>query len=96
MTVSISYLEFARPFKGYREYYVVCHLALIAYATEHNINYVNNVDKKCYEFDDPTDLIRIRFEITMDTLHTWWHRFLDTHQGDDVIDLYKEFSNINL
>ena len=61
MKTKISYLEFARPFKHNNDFFVLCHKVLKIYATENNIKYTNSVKEKCYNFENASDLLKIRF-----------------------------------
>ena len=61
MKTKISYLEFARPFKYNKDFFVLCHKVLEVYAAENNIKYTNSVKEKCYKFENASDLLKIRF-----------------------------------
>jgi len=92
MNTRISYLDFARPFKYNRDFYVLCHLALSFFAEENNIQYVNNVKEKCYEFKNASDLLKIRFDFNEDMLREYWHKFVEENDGNEVVNTFKDMT----
>ena len=94
MNTRISYLDFARPFKYNRDFYVLCHIALGFFAEENNIKYVNNVKEKYYEFNNASDLLKVRFDFNEDMLRKYWHKFVEKNDGDEVVSTFKEMTSI--
>jgi len=92
MKARISYVDFARPFRYNRDFYVLCHIALGFFAEENNIKYVNNVKEKCYEFKNASDLLKIRFDFNESMLREYWHTFVEESNGDEVVSTFKDIT----
>tara|TARA_B100001245_G_C22891353_1_gene429338 strand:- start:503 stop:895 length:393 start_codon:yes stop_codon:yes gene_type:complete len=92
MKAKISYQDFAKPFKYNRDFYVLCHIALGFFAEENNIKYVNNVKEKYYEFNNASDLLKIRFDFNEDMMREYWHKFVEEGDGAVVVDTFKSIS----
>jgi hypothetical protein len=95
MKTKISYLEFARPFKYNKDFFVLCHMVLEAYAAEYNIKYTNNVKEKCYEFENAADLLKIRFALNSEkVLRYYWRKLIEADQNDSVIPKFRYLKNV--
>lgn len=95
MKAKISYLAFARPFKYNKDFFVLSHMVLEAYATEHNIEYTNNVKEKCYEFENASDLLKVRFALNSEkVLRYYWRQLIENDQNDSVIPRFRYLKNV--
>jgi hypothetical protein len=95
MKTKISYLEFARPFKYNKDFFVLCHMVLETYAAEYNIEYTNNVKEKCYEFENGTDLLKVRFALNSEkVLRYYWRQLIENDQSDSVIPKFRYLKNV--
>lgn len=69
-------------------------MVLEAYAVEHNIKYTNNIKEKCYEFENGTDLLKVRFALNSEkVLRKYWRRLIENDQNDTVIPKFRQLSN---
>ena len=95
MKTKISYLEFARPFKYNKDFFVLCHMVLETYAAENNIKYTNNVKERCYEFENGTDLLKVRFDLNSEkVLRYYWRQLVENDEDDTTIQKFKSLSNV--
>ena len=69
-------------------------MVLETYAAEYNIEYTNNVKEKCYEFENGTDLLKIRFALNSEkVLRYYWRQLVEADQTDAVIPKFRQLSN---
>ena len=95
MKTKISYLDFARPFKYNKDFFVLCHMVLEAYAAEHNIKYTNNVKEQCYEFENGTDLLKVRFALNSEkVLRYYWRQLVENDSDDSIIPRFRYLKNV--
>jgi len=95
MKIKISYLEFARPFKYNKDFFVLCHMVLEIYAAENNIKYTNNIKEKCYEFENGTDLLKVRFALNSEkVLRYYWRQLVENDEDDTTIQKFKYLKTV--
>ena len=95
MKTKISYLDFARPFKYNKDFFVLCHMALEVYAADNNIVYTNNVEEQCYEFENAADLLKVRFDLNSEkVLRYYWRHLIENDEDDNTFQRFKYFTHL--
>ena len=70
-------------------------MVLEAYAAEHNIKYTNNVKEQCYEFENGTDLLKVRFALNSEkVLRYYWRQLVENDSDDSIIPRFRYLKNV--
>ena len=70
-------------------------MVLEIYAAENNIEYTNNVKEKCYEFENGTDLLKVRFALNSErVLRYYWRQLVENDEDDTTIQKFKYLKTV--